>query len=708
MNHTYKLTRNTATGQMQAVPETAKSHGRGGSGAARNPALKTAVGTVLTVFALGAAATEAPKWGPHIDLEAKPGNRRTLREADLFVPVWQNADTLLFANLRGRFDNRHSREGNLGLGLRRMLDSGWNVGIYGYLDRRRTEFDNHFNQATAGFEALGPDWDFRANVYRPTGDKARELNTVGGGASTAALSGTTITVTTPGSTAYEERALKGYDAEIGWRVPLFETEGARQLRLHAGGYRFSDAGTTVSGPRIRVELAIEDLAWFGNGTALFLGAEAQKDDERGSQNFLSLRLRIPLDKETSRPAQRSMQERRMTAPVVRDVDIVAQRRVSRVMPTLVESVDAATPTPAVTTASGRTVTLLSSETTAGNQLQAVFDAAGNDSTVVLAGDFYTGATALHNGQSLLGSTALTVTTASGRRATVTTPAAAINAFVIGSTTPAVSTAAPGSSLSGVTVNRTDITDPASGVTLTMAGGTPVTLLSSETTTGANLQAALNAAGSGSTVVLAGTFNTNTTVAVQAGQSLLGAGDLTVTTASGHTATIAAPGATLDVTTGSTTLFGVTMENGAVLSGLTIVATWSGGGTPTAVTAQGSSNVTITDNTIVATSSSFGAWGVDARRTTDTVIRGNTITAQGGTGAGIAIMADGVSAGAATVNLTVADNTIDAVGGFSGNAVFGNAFTGFAAGSTGNTAIHGTCTFTGTPSGAVGFTNISCP
>lgn len=137
--------------------------------------LSTATGKIA------AQEIASPKWGSHIDLEAKPGTKRSLGEIDLFAPIAQDAQTLYFANLRGRFDNNSSREGNLGLGVRRMLPSGWNLGAYGYLDRRRSDNGNYYNQTTLGAELLGQDWDLRANAYFPFGTKARSLGSTGGG-----------------------------------------------------------------------------------------------------------------------------------------------------------------------------------------------------------------------------------------------------------------------------------------------------------------------------------------------------------------------------------------------------------------------------------------------------------------------------------------------------------------------------------------------
>ncbi|OGS92110.1 MAG: hypothetical protein A2Z95_00350 [Gallionellales bacterium GWA2_60_18] len=346
----------------------------------------------------------SPKWGAHVDVEAKLGSKRSLGEADLFLPIAQDGSTLYFANLRGRFDDNSSNEGNFGFGARRMQPSGWNLGAYGYFDHRRTDIGNTFNQATLGAEALGRDWDFRANGYLPLGTKARELGT----ASTAAISGAAVQVTT---TTREERALKGFDAEVGWRTPLFDSEAHRQLRLYLGGYRFSDAGVTVEGPRLRAELAMEELSRFGKGAGLFLSAEAQDDNTRGSQTFLSLRLRIPLGGEVE-THRLSVQERRMTAPVMRDVDIVTQ---SRVASTLVET--------ATQTSGGQTFTVLNSATTTGAALPGAVAAAGAGSTVILSGTFNTAAAtiSLQANQTLTGTSS--VRTASGHVATLNTGAA---------------------------------------------------------------------------------------------------------------------------------------------------------------------------------------------------------------------------------------------------------------------------------------------
>lgn len=198
-----------------------------------------------------ALAQSTPKWLPSINFEAKPGTKRNLGEADLFVPFAQTDTTLLFGNARARFDEDSNREGNFGLGLRHMLPSGWNLGVYGYYDRKRTDFDNSFNQATLGIEALGRDFDFRANVYLPFGDRAKNADSF----NTATISGANVLFY-----GGEERALRGFDAEVGWRVPVWSADDTKALRLYAGLFHFDDnVVKAVTGPRLRAELTMYEI-----------------------------------------------------------------------------------------------------------------------------------------------------------------------------------------------------------------------------------------------------------------------------------------------------------------------------------------------------------------------------------------------------------------------------------------------------------------
>jgi hypothetical protein len=357
---------------------------------------------LLFSSAAGSALAQDAKWGPHIDLEAKPGTKRSLGEGDAFIPLAQDGTTLLFANLRHRFDDSDGNEGNYGLGVRHMLESGWNLGAYGYFDRRRTEYDNHFNQVTFGVEVLSMDWDARANYYAPVGRRTHLVDAL----STAEVSGTTVVFR-----GGEERSMGGFDAELGWRVPIFDADAGRALRVYGGGYHFSESGVEdITGPRLRAEMVFDSLPNSWEGSRFSLGAEWQHDDPRGGQGFLTARLRIPLQVYGRPASQLTPMERRMADPIVRDIDVVSQAgRFSA-------------PETATATADGKTFTVINGAGFSGSSLTANLTTAGVNSTVILSGAFNTTAqTQMQGGQTLMAGP-IAVRSASGRTATLVTSA----------------------------------------------------------------------------------------------------------------------------------------------------------------------------------------------------------------------------------------------------------------------------------------------
>lgn len=571
-----------------------------------HPVQIAATAVIALSFLLDAAAQSMPrKWDAHVDFEAKPGSRRSLAESDIFLPIKQDERTLFFGNLRGRFDNQSSREGNLGLGVRHMLEGGWNIGGYGYLDRRKTGNGNFFNQATLGGEALGRDWDFRANAYLPFGKRVRDAGT----ASTASLSGTTVLVS---SVTTQEHALKGFDAEVGWRVPMFDVDSPRQLRLYVGGYRFSDQTTRLSGPRLRAEFTVADLPQLWRGAQLVVNAEMQDDNIRGRQTFVALRLRVPLGGEKER-SRLNWQEQRMTAPVLRDVDIVATL-VARAP--VIET--------ATATANGQPLTILSSSTTTGAALPAAVAAAGANSTVVLTGTYATtAAVALQSGQTLAGTSPIVVRTPSGATATLTGPGATINGS-FNTTSSGVVTLSPNSTLSGMTINSDG----------------------------------------------AGSVSSNAVMASAASGARI------------HSNTITASGSG----GGATNVNGIILLNGSsnvVVSNNTINITSANAQNLQGINASpaGFSTVTISNNTVTVTGNSLGKYGIG--------------TAGGVPGGTIA---------------TITGNTINVTGTGGVNRAVNIVNSAITAGSTNNVLLNGVCIYNvGTSSGSIGFTDgTPCP
>ena len=368
------------------------------------------VGVLLGTTVLSSIPAQAEsKWGPHIDLEGKLGTDRNIGEADLFMPLWQDDDTLLFGNFRGRLDDNDSHEGNYGIGMRQMLDNGWNLGGYTYFDHRKSPYGNSFNQITVGAEALSFDWDLRANAYLPVGRKAHAEDSL----DEVSFSGGGIMYR-----AGEERALRGFDAEIGWRVPVFGEDAGQQLRLYAGGYRFTeDEADTVQGPRGRLDLTFDAVPFLWEGSRLTLGAEVQHDSPRGTQSFAQFRLRIPLQIFSSAPKTRlTAMEKRMADPVIRDVDIVSQAVTTGAAEEITKTAD------------GQTLAVVDSAATAGNDLAAAVAAAGANSTVILNGEFTNVTTRvdLQQGQTLMGAGSVDVKTPSGKTVTIATPGGSLS------------------------------------------------------------------------------------------------------------------------------------------------------------------------------------------------------------------------------------------------------------------------------------------
>src|SRR5262249_11840488 len=155
--------------------------------------------------------------------------------------------SLLFGDFRGTFSTEPTQEGNFGLGYRTQLNTDWILGGYGYFDIQNSKNDNLFYQATLGAELLSVDWDFRLNGYIPFNPDGGTVDHNGG----IGISGNNNQMQT---STKKEKALYGFDGEVGWRVPVFPVDGDMDIRVFAGGYYFANSDVdTIAGPRGRIE-----------------------------------------------------------------------------------------------------------------------------------------------------------------------------------------------------------------------------------------------------------------------------------------------------------------------------------------------------------------------------------------------------------------------------------------------------------------------
>ncbi len=260
-----------------------------------------------------------PIWQPYFSAQGKFGNHGSLGFGQLMIPLYQDGQSLIFADLRGRFDDSSNTEGNFGIAMRTLVDPTWFFGLYGFYDYKRTEFGNSFQQATFGVEALSVDFEARVNGYIPESG-AKHANQI----TDAQFDNGTIFVR-----GGFERAYYGVDGEVG--ALLAEQYGGNlELRGFVGGYYFDTTASgfpVVAGPKGRLELRAYDVSWFGPESRLNVGIELQHDNVRDTQVAGLVRLEIPLSM-FGGARRLNRLERRMLDQIVRDDDIITVARKS--------------------------------------------------------------------------------------------------------------------------------------------------------------------------------------------------------------------------------------------------------------------------------------------------------------------------------------------------------------------------------------------
>lgn len=117
-------------------------------------------------------STTCAHYNGHVNIEGKVGSKRDIAETSVFMPLACAEDMLTFTDLRFKADDQSNREGNIGLGLRQLKETGVRGG-YVYFDRKRSgTTDKYHNQVTLGAEWLTEEWEVRGNAYIPiSGEK---------------------------------------------------------------------------------------------------------------------------------------------------------------------------------------------------------------------------------------------------------------------------------------------------------------------------------------------------------------------------------------------------------------------------------------------------------------------------------------------------------------------------------------------------------
>lgn len=276
-------------------------------------------------------------YNPQVELNLKPGLRRSLSSIDFMVPLYsQPQKESLFLDMRFVRDNKSSQEYNLGIGYRHLMPNTYLVkeplilGVYGFYDYRLSPKRNVFRQATFGIEALNTWFEGRINGYYPT-RRQYSIGSVATGNASGAFVGHFYFLSR-NTQLQTEAAMPGFDAEAGARIPIPFIDDQYQWRVFLGGYQFKRKGfKNVSGPRVRTTFLINNPfeKWGLPNAKIKLGAEIAKDTVRGTQSFLEFGLRIPLGSFGKKNLENET-DRLFQQPIQRDVDVVSQQRTTDV------------------------------------------------------------------------------------------------------------------------------------------------------------------------------------------------------------------------------------------------------------------------------------------------------------------------------------------------------------------------------------------
>jgi hypothetical protein len=280
------------------------------------PALcNQSVSAIVITLCLASPTWAADKLSPRAEVNVRAGTERSILMTEFWAPLAQQSDRVLYGDLRLMGDDGDNREGNLGFGYRQISKKTNSVlGANAWIDRRRTENGNNFHQITLGVESLGETVDIRANGYiQLNGSKTTITPNIG--STTPYLAGSGIFFDTNGSIVEEPQ--HGFDAEIGYRLPILQ-KYIDNTRVYAGGYHFfGDTTDNTTGYRLRAEAQVNSI--------FSVGARFQHDNPRGSQGFLEATLRFPF--KSKKLFQEQGLKSRLDESPERDIDIVTGAKV---------------------------------------------------------------------------------------------------------------------------------------------------------------------------------------------------------------------------------------------------------------------------------------------------------------------------------------------------------------------------------------------
>lgn len=238
---------------------------------------------------MAAQAGDNGLWQPQVRAIIGANNNGGNTAIEGFLPLKQNLESVLFLDVRSKYDFDDGFGQDVGLGVRRIVNPDLMVGGYAYLNIQN--HDSHqFVASTLGLEAITSKYDAHVNVYLPiSGDRHSS-----GQESSLSLVGHQL-IEQISAIDHRDYAAWGIEGEIGVQVPLDLPEN-HSLRFDVGAYHFGDPDgddRSITGAKAGLEYSIGDV--IGRGTSLTVTGEVRNDNRDDTQFAGSIRLTVPLN-----------------------------------------------------------------------------------------------------------------------------------------------------------------------------------------------------------------------------------------------------------------------------------------------------------------------------------------------------------------------------------------------------------------------------
>ncbi|TPO09990.1 S-layer family protein [Mesorhizobium sp. B1-1-5] len=252
----------------------------------RSSALTT---VALALSGLAAHAQDASLWQPQIRAIIGADSNSGYSALEGFLPVKQNLESVLFLDVRSKYDFDDGFGQDVGLGIRRIVNPDLMIGGYAYLNIQNDN-SHQFVATTLGLEAITSKYDAHVNVYLPI-SKDRGSNGID---STLSLVGNQLLEEI---SAIDRRtyAAWGIEGEVGVQAPIDLPEN-QSLRFDIGAYHFADPDGddhSITGAKAGIEYTIGDV--IGTGTSLTFAGEVRNDNRDNTQFAGSIRLTVPFN-----------------------------------------------------------------------------------------------------------------------------------------------------------------------------------------------------------------------------------------------------------------------------------------------------------------------------------------------------------------------------------------------------------------------------